>query len=129
MIAANRAAVAQHEPQSPTPPGTTAMAEQIPEGFGPILRGSPVLDALGGFHSMGTGAALQIGLQVGECHCNSGGTVTGAILATLAEAQIAWANVAVPAAELDAKTDGRAQWVLSRSSASIQKHTPNWTGR
>ena len=46
------------------------MAEQVPEGFGPILRSSPVLDALGGFHSKGTGSALEIGLLVGERHCN-----------------------------------------------------------
>jgi hypothetical protein len=31
----------------------------VPEGFGPILRSSPVLDALGGFHSKGAGAALE----------------------------------------------------------------------
>ena len=55
--------------------------------------------------------------------------VTGAILATLAEAQIAWANDAVPAAELDAKTDGRAQRVLGEGSTAIEKHAPNCTGR
>ena len=61
------------------------MAEQVPEGFGPILRSSPVLDALGGFHSKGTGSALEIGLLVGERHCNSRGTIHGGVLATLAD--------------------------------------------
>lgn len=61
------------------------MAEQVPAGFGPILRSSPVLDALGGFHSKGAGAALEIGLVVGERHCNSRGTVHGGVLATLAD--------------------------------------------
>lgn len=57
----------------------------LPEGFGPILRSSPVLDALGGFHSKGAGTALEIGLLVGERHCNSRGTVHGGVLATLAD--------------------------------------------
>jgi acyl-coenzyme A thioesterase PaaI-like protein len=61
------------------------MAEQVPEGFGPILRSSPVLDALGGFHSKGTGSALEIGLLVGDRHCNSRATVHGGVLATLAD--------------------------------------------
>jgi acyl-coenzyme A thioesterase PaaI-like protein len=61
------------------------MSEQVPEGFGPILRSSPVLDALGGFHSKGAGSALEIGLLVGERHCNSRGTVHGGVLATLAD--------------------------------------------
>lgn len=61
------------------------MSEQVPEGFGPILRSSPVLDALGGFHSKGAGSALQIGLRVGDRHCNSRGTVHGGVLATLAD--------------------------------------------
>ena len=61
------------------------MDTELPEGFGPILRSSPVLDALGGFYSKGTGAALEIGLRVGERHCNSRGTVHGGVLATLAD--------------------------------------------
>jgi len=55
--------------------------------------------------------------------------VTGAILATLADAQIARANGAVPAVELDAKTDGRAQRVWGKGPIAIDKHAPNCTGR
>ncbi len=62
-----------------------AIDADIPPGFGPILRSSPVLDALGGFYSKGAGPALEIGLQVGERHCNSRGTVHGGVLATLAD--------------------------------------------
>lgn len=56
-----------------------------PAGFGPILRSSPVLDTLGGFFSKGAGKDLEIGLLVGERHCNSRGTVHGGVLATLAD--------------------------------------------
>jgi uncharacterized protein (TIGR00369 family) len=56
-----------------------------PAGFGPILRTSPVLDTLGGFMSRGQGKDLEIGLLVGEKHCNSRGTVHGGVLATLAD--------------------------------------------
>ncbi len=35
----------------------------IPEGFGPILRSSPVLEALGGFMSRGEGPDLEVGLS------------------------------------------------------------------
>jgi uncharacterized protein (TIGR00369 family) len=61
------------------------MESAIPEGFGPILSSSPLLDALGGFYSKGEGAALEIGLLVGERHCNSRGGVHGGVLATLAD--------------------------------------------
>ena len=42
-----------------------------PEGFGPILRSSPVLEALGGFMSRGEGADLEIGLWVGPNPVNT----------------------------------------------------------
>jgi acyl-coenzyme A thioesterase 13 len=61
------------------------MPDQVPEAFGSILRSSPVLEALGGFHSKGAGSALQIGLLVGDRHCNSRGSVHGGVLATLAD--------------------------------------------
>jgi uncharacterized protein (TIGR00369 family) len=65
--------------------GTHHMSSPIPEGFGPILRSSPMLDALGSFYSRGAGAALEIGLLVSERHTNSRGTVHGGVLATLAD--------------------------------------------
>lgn len=57
----------------------------VPPGFGPILRSSPMLDALGSFHSKGSGTSLEIGLLVTERHTNSRGTVHGGVLATLAD--------------------------------------------
>lgn len=57
----------------------------IPEGFGPIFRSSPLLDALGGFMSRGAGASLAIGLLVGARHTNSRGQLHGGVAATLAD--------------------------------------------
>lgn len=57
----------------------------IPPGFGPILRSSPVLEALGSFYSRGAGGALEIGLLATDRHANSRGTVHGGVLATLAD--------------------------------------------
>jgi uncharacterized protein (TIGR00369 family) len=54
-----------------------------PEGFGPILRSSPVLEALGGFMSRGEGADLEIGLWVGPNHLNARGGLHGGVIATL----------------------------------------------
>lgn len=61
-----------------------------PTGFGPIFRSSPVLDALGGFYSRGSGPTLEIGLRVGERHTNSRGTLHGGVAATLADAAIGY---------------------------------------
>jgi len=62
----------------------------VPAGFGPIFRSSPLLDALGGFHSRGGGAALEVGLLVGERHVNSRGTLHGGVAATLADSAIGY---------------------------------------
>jgi len=51
----------------------------VPPGFGPILRSSPVLDALGGFMSRGEGEQLEIGLLVGPNHLNARGRLHGGV--------------------------------------------------
>ena len=61
-----------------------------PTGFGPIFRSSPLLDALGGFHSRGSGPTLEVGLLVGERHTNSRGTLHGGVAATLADVAIGY---------------------------------------
>jgi acyl-coenzyme A thioesterase PaaI-like protein len=53
----------------------------VPAGFGPILRSSPVLDALGGFMSRGEGDALEIGMLVGPAHLNARGRLHGGVMA------------------------------------------------
>jgi len=57
----------------------------VPDGFGPIFRSSPLLDALGGFMSSGSGPDLAIGLMVGSKHTNSRGHLHGGVAATLAD--------------------------------------------
>ncbi len=61
------------------------MNAAVPEGFGPIFRASPMLDALGGFMSRGAGADLEIGLLVADVHTNSRGHLHGGVAATLAD--------------------------------------------
>ena len=71
----------------------------VPPGFGPILRSSPVLDALGGFMSRGEGHALEIGLLVGPRHLNARGRLHGGVTATLLDTAMGYM--------LAARTGGR----------------------
>jgi len=63
----------------------TMTAIPIPEGFGPIFRSSPVLDALGHFYSRGEGATLALGLLVSANHVNSRDRLHGGVIATFAD--------------------------------------------
>ncbi|MEY4862837.1 MAG: hypothetical protein RLZ51_932 [Pseudomonadota bacterium] len=65
-----------------------------PEGFGPIFRSSPMLDALGGFMSRGSGESLEIGLLVGAAHLNGRGRLHGGVIATLADTATGYLLVA-----------------------------------
>jgi uncharacterized protein (TIGR00369 family) len=71
----------------------------VPAGFGPILRSSPVLDALGGFMSRGEGDAPEIGMLVGPAHLNARGRLHGGVTATLLDVAIGYM--------LAARTGGR----------------------
>src|SRR3990172_7451427 len=62
----------------------------VPEGFGPLFRTSPLLDALGPFYGKGAGAELTIGLRVAEKHTNSRGGVHGGVLATLGDVALGY---------------------------------------
>lgn len=64
----------------------------IPAGYVPLARTSPVLDLLGPFYSKGQGADLSIGLHVEARHCNARGTLHGGILATLADVALGYAT-------------------------------------
>jgi acyl-coenzyme A thioesterase PaaI-like protein len=48
-----------------------------PDGFTPLFRTSPFLDALGPFHRRRDGRALVLGVRVAEKHCNARGTAHG----------------------------------------------------
>ncbi|MFM8820959.1 MAG: PaaI family thioesterase [Phenylobacterium sp.] len=72
----------------------TSLEPGVPEGFGPILRTSPVLEALGGFMSRGEGDALEIGLRVGPNHLNACGGLHGGVIATLMDVATGYMLVA-----------------------------------
>ena len=63
----------------------------VPEGFQPLFRTSPVLELIGPLYGRGEGADLVVGLRVEEKHCNARGTIHGGILATLADVAIGYA--------------------------------------
>jgi len=63
----------------------------IPPGFAPLFRTSPVLDLIGPLYGRGKGADLVVGLRVVQKHCNARGTIHGGILATLADVAIGYA--------------------------------------
>ena len=58
---------------------------EIPAGFKPLFRSSPVIDLIGPVYSKGEGADLVLGLRVEAKHCNMRGGVHGGIFATLAD--------------------------------------------
>lgn len=62
----------------------------VPEGFGPLFRTSPLLEALGPFYAKGSGADLVLGFRVSEKHTNSRGTVHGGVLATLGDVALGY---------------------------------------
>lgn len=62
----------------------------VPEGFQPLFRSSPVLDLIGPIHCRGKGNDLELGLRAERKHCNGRGTVHGGILATLADVALGY---------------------------------------
>ena len=62
----------------------------VPQGFAPLFRTSPVLDLVGPLYFRGEGAQLALGLRAEAKHCNSRGTVHGGILATLADVALGY---------------------------------------
>ena len=63
----------------------------VPQGFQPLFRSSPVIDLIGPVYSKGEGADLVLGLRVEQKHCNMRGTLHGGILATLADVALGYA--------------------------------------
>src|SRR6185437_3084068 len=56
-----------------------------PDGFSPLFRTSPFLDAVGPFYYRRDGERLVIGLRVLEKHANARGAAHGGLLMTLAD--------------------------------------------
>lgn len=64
---------------------------EIPAGFGPLFRSSPVIDLVGPVYSKGEGAELVLGLRIEQKHCNMRGALHGGIVATLADIALGYA--------------------------------------
>lgn len=62
----------------------------VPQGFKPLFRTSPVLDLIGPLYSLGEGKNLVLGLRAQTKHCNARGTVHGGMLATLADVALGY---------------------------------------
>ena len=62
----------------------------IPEGFVPLFRTSPFLDAIGPLSSKGAGAEMVIGLRIEEKHTNARGLAHGGVLATVADVALGY---------------------------------------
>ncbi len=57
----------------------------VPEGFTPLFRTSPFLDAMGPFYQRTEGDSLIIGLRIAEHHTNARGTAHGGLLVAMAD--------------------------------------------
>ncbi len=57
----------------------------IPEGFAPLFRTSPFLEATGPFYYRRDGERLIVGLRILEKHANARGFAHGGLLMTLAD--------------------------------------------
>jgi acyl-coenzyme A thioesterase 13 len=57
----------------------------IPSGFQPLFRISPIAELIGPMYYRGMGRDLAIGLRAEPKHCNLRGSVHGGVLATIAD--------------------------------------------
>lgn len=63
---------------------------EVPEGFEPLFRSSPFLDANGPFFAKRHEGKLIIGLRIETKHTNARGSVHGGLLATLADVALGY---------------------------------------
>lgn len=63
----------------------------IPQGFSPLPRSTPLLELIGPVYGCGSGSGLRVGLRADTRHANGRGTVHGGIIATLADIGMGYA--------------------------------------
>ena len=63
----------------------------IPPGFAPLPRSSPLLELIGPVYGCGSGSELRVGLRADARHANGRGRVHGGIIATLADIGMGYA--------------------------------------
>ena len=61
------------------------MVSQVPPGFEPIFRVSPISELLGPVYYKGSGHELSLGLRAQQKHANLRGSVHGGVLAAIAD--------------------------------------------
>jgi acyl-coenzyme A thioesterase PaaI-like protein len=82
-----------------------------PEGFAPLFRTSPFLDAVGPFYYRRDGERLIIGLHILEKHANARGAAHGGLLMTLADIALGY-NTAY-------REDPPGRWVTANLSGDF----------
>jgi uncharacterized protein (TIGR00369 family) len=91
-----------------------AGAEQdVPAGFAPHFRKSPVTDAWEPIYSKTEGSAIVIGLRVRQAHCNGRGFLHGGVVSALADAAMGHSCVR----SLEQQEAGRARSAVTVSLA------------
>jgi acyl-coenzyme A thioesterase 13 len=65
----------------------------VPAGFTPLTRVSPIAELLGPFYCKGTGYELSLGLRAQSKHMNLRGTVHGGVLAAIADMALGYTLV------------------------------------
>lgn len=67
------------------------MTAAPPDGFAPLFRTSPYLDAIGPLFHRGLGASLSIGFHVAAKHANARGLLHGGVIAGVADVALGYA--------------------------------------
>lgn len=70
---------------SASAPGSERRRDGIPDGFAPLFRTSPFLEATGPYYYRRDGERLIVGLRILEKHVNARGIAHGGLLLTLAD--------------------------------------------
>ncbi|MBO4123285.1 PaaI family thioesterase [Cupriavidus gilardii] len=82
-----------NQPTSPLQCASTAANRahaDPPQGYRPLFRTSPFLDATGPYFYKEQAQGFTIGLRVAEKHTNASGTVHGGLIATLADVSLGY---------------------------------------
>ena len=67
-----------------------APAPDVPQGFQPLFRTSPFLEATGPFFYRPLAQGFTVGLLVSSRHTNASGTLHGGLIATLADVSLGY---------------------------------------
>jgi uncharacterized protein (TIGR00369 family) len=86
------------------------MGDDVPAGFAPHFRKSPVTDAWEPIFSKTEGGVIVVGLRVREAHCNGRGFLHGGVVSALADAAMGHSAV---------RSQGQEQAARTRSAVTV----------